>query len=586
MWPRGRGNGQKIPLSRGPVSPLPTPPFWPPPPSFLKKGRRPKGGKSGATPNCLLQGLPPSGWEGISISNPVLKRNSKKMAQQYREESRNTEKKRGEDSSFASQVRAFHYLKKEQEAVRSNAKKRLTLHSAAAVGYGTSLGLAVYESIMMGTPKGPTVACMGEKAAEKSAEKSGLKAGEIASQVLGIGTSPQIAVVSGIMLGWNVILLKGARQEKKRAEENIKKIDKIIAGFQNTVAGYCPDGREDLNNERCYCYTDKGIKNPQRSKSAICQNLWKQDEKSFYTAETDYTKSQDTPGEGCLTTNLKFDRECRCRNMKNTQTGENACYKFSQQIDAGNLPPALEASETAKVLDDLASGTEGALGKLSAADLSKKAAKKKKLNIELLKKARERGKNFGPLASKGESLARKLAPRMAKAASHPPGTLSGVFPGGGGGLGGTWGKQLQKAAQKAKLTRPTTFKGGKGLSRIRRGKKNSTPQFSWDAGSSKKKGADGPLPEGGEYDFRESDVVTDSSLPIWKIISNRYQISGLKRLFENKKQKMNELSSLLTGTGQKHLVDLGEEFPCLKIHHAVRESFYRLWEKAEKRTRF
>ncbi len=516
--------------------------------------KKPTSGQKWCTSKLIFMGTSVVWLGGDFFLKSSAKKQFKEAADKYKKESENKEKKGTHDSSFEAQVRAFQYLKEEQEIVKGNAKKRFMLHLAAALGYGASLGMAIYESIMMGTPKGPTIACMGatdDAATEKTPNAKGaegatpeaeggggLELGAIASQALKMGTSPQIALASGVMLGWNGILAKGAKKEQKEAEKNIKEIDEVIASFKNSIAGFCPDGREDLNNSRCYCYTEDGKRNSKRTNSAMCQQLWAKDSKNFHIEAGSYAQAKSAPAQGCLTVNGKFDSECRCRNMKNTKTGENACYKVTG-TNAGFTGPAaaLQVPSTVGLLNELASGTSSALGKLSANDLTKKAKKNKKINTDLLKQARLRGKDFGPLVSKSEKLALKLAPKIAKAA--PPRAFQQAFPSrqalANRPQSGAIAQHIKTAAKKAGLPNQNSLKGGKGLNK--KGKGNGSFQLSWDEVTPGNQGKDFAFDKGKKYDYRENDIVKNNDIPIWKIISNRYKVSGLKRLFEDQMEK-------------------------------------------------
>ncbi|PJA20243.1 MAG: hypothetical protein COX63_00945 [Candidatus Diapherotrites archaeon CG_4_10_14_0_2_um_filter_31_5] len=43
-----------------------------------------------------------------------------------------------------------------------------------------------------------------------------------------------------------------------------------------------------------------------------------------------------------------------------------------------------------------------------------------------------------------------------------------------------------------------------------------------------------------EYKMDSGDIVNREDIPIWTIISNRYTISGLKRLFDNDLSKLED----------------------------------------------
>ncbi len=126
------------------------------------------------------------------------------------------------------------------------------------------------------------------------------------------------------MFAASIMLANQAKKQKDKADENIKAIDEALETFAGQMAGYCPDGREDLNNERCYCYSDDGVKNDNRSNSAMCQNLWAADTKNFALDETSYALSNG-PAQVCLRVDGKIDEDCKCRKLIDSKTKQNAC---------------------------------------------------------------------------------------------------------------------------------------------------------------------------------------------------------------------------------------------------------------------
>ncbi|CAN0275041.1 unnamed protein product, partial [Chrysoparadoxa australica] len=147
------------------------------------------------------------------------------------------------------------------------------------------------------------------------------------SQVVKAGTSPQLLVASGIMLALTGFLGFQADKEMSRAKDNIAEIDEILKTYSEYMAGFCPDGREDLNSPRCYCYNTDGSKNENRTNSVICQNLFAADDMNYALQNAKSDDLLGGPRQGCITVTGQFDEGCKCRQMKNTTTGQNACAK-------------------------------------------------------------------------------------------------------------------------------------------------------------------------------------------------------------------------------------------------------------------
>ena len=285
-------------------------------------------------------------------------------------------------NDYNAQLRAFHRLKEEQEAINKYAKKKKITYTVVTASYAGALATAILEktgSLKM-TP------CEVKKTKEPKTESADkpFSLSKIKG-ALSIKSSTQVAVYSGIGMGLALKLRQAALKEEQQSEQNIKHIESIIAKFQGSTAAYCPEGREDLKNPRCYCYTDKGEPNTNRTKSAICQNLWKKDNVNYAVKPGSYHK-QEGGRSGCLTFDGKFDPDCQCRKYKNSATGKNLCAKSSQNI---LIPLPLQnnlarVSEALKASDILTGASDKAT--LDADALSKAATQTKRYAEKLLKR--------------------------------------------------------------------------------------------------------------------------------------------------------------------------------------------------------
>lgn len=447
----------------------------------------------------------------------------------------------GISQSYEAQHRAFQYLKQEQELVASLAKKRAQAYMALGIAYTAALGFAIYEMVS------PTaIPCINAGEANKDGtanteQQSAIKEAGTDSTAQtpygavtgfgGGGSSAGIAIASGVMLGLNVKLMSAAKETESDAEDNAKKIQEVMDGFKQALADFCPNGREDLAEPRCYCYTESGDKNPNRTKSDICKNLWAEDEKSYMAGAGDYSKKTG-PAEGCMTVNNKYDADCRCKKMINTETKQNACMKtnFGPALISGPFGNTALAN-TAGLLNRVPSGANQFIDQVgSSGDLG--AAKINKITDAILgKEAKKFGipstrDAFGRLADKavkntpkpllqryGGSSVRDLASsRRPKSANMEA--------------------AITKASKKAGLKKAFALSGGKGSLGLTKGKKRKGKyKFSWnDSGNAGKveefNAADQP-----EYKYNQKQINDNDSVSLWEVISHRYSTSGMRRLF-------------------------------------------------------
>ena len=189
------------------------------------------------------------------------------------------------------------------------------------------------------------------------------------------------------MLGLNGYLIYHAMNEKKKAQENIDSLDEVLATYSEYMAGFCPDGRDDVSDPSCYCYNSDGSQNGNRTNSVICQNLFAS-KNIDYSAQT--AKAEESgPRQGCVTVTGQFDVDCKCSKMKNS-AGQNACANVtSLTTNTSGFTSALDVPDAVKTANSFTNGASAALASLDAASLSKSAAKNKRLTDKLLNSAKK-----------------------------------------------------------------------------------------------------------------------------------------------------------------------------------------------------
>jgi hypothetical protein len=486
---------------------------------------------SGATPtgvnNCMSKKI----FMGTSVAwilgDIFLKMSAKdkfkKLQEQYKDEATNEDQKGGVSGSYQAQVRAFTYLKQEQEHVKEQADGRSKLQLAVVLGYGASMGMAIYETFMMSNPATAAKACYGG-----SGQVTDMSVG---AQIGQNGSSPQIGAASGVMFGASIMLAKEAKKQKNKADENIKAIDEALETFAGQMAGYCPDGREDLSNDRCYCYGDDGTKNESRTNSAMCQNLWAADVKNFSLDDTNYALNTG-PAQVCLRVDGKVDEDCKCKKLIDSKTKQNACSTNPYALTSlGSFGTAVNASGAVAALDNFSQGTNQALANLNSASLTKSVAKTKKGLSALLKQAEKKGINLGSL----ESMAERAQAISLKAAT--PQAIANY--GGGSGFGlssrpsgisGAVNAAKVKVEESLKQDPALVLKGSKKGS----SKKKANFKFKWNENAAR---------DGNQVKhfntaqvnkhINNSDIIKKKDKNIFKIISRRYQVSGMRYLFDD-----------------------------------------------------
>jgi len=466
----------------------------------------------------------------------------KKLQESYEKDTKSAD-------SFDAQYKAFEYLKKEQEAVKKIAGQKKMLYTALLAIFGIGTGLAAYETYTMTTPTGGVgTACIapsGEATSTPPAEgatppATGAPAPAAAAPgptAIGgqwkLGTSPMNIVAGGIGTGITIKLRSIAAQQVEVAEQNIKDIDETMAKFQEQIAGFCPKGRDDYNNARCYCYNDDRSKNNSRTKSEVCKALWAQDDQNFFKKAGNYAANTTGERSGCMMVDGKFDADCKCKKFKDNNTGQNACYKTYTSTINGNIGQTLALPEGKSVLDSITSGGLST-GALSQGNLDKLAAKVKKARDSMLANLNNQLKtnNQGEIKLNEDALLRQVAsqPISKEIATETKAADLGDLSDSARAASPIAGDI--KAALAASNIKPVNFSGdSKGLNAAGGPQQ---PKFNFSLGDDGAGGnANGQVLNymDKDYNYKNNDIVQRDDLSIFDVISNRYSTSGMRRLF-------------------------------------------------------
>lgn len=346
--------------------------------------------------------------------------------------------------------------------------------------------------------------------------------------------SPQgIVAMAGISTIYSTMLYNAAEEQEKAAENNIKKVDKIIKSYTDSWAAYCPNGRNKLEEPSCYCYLETGLENKSRSNSQICQDLWNKNKYTLDGAATDYRNATlvNDPV-GCVAVDGQFDENCKCKKLVDAK-GKNACMKAVSISIPSGFATALAGSTGLKdVMRVAANASNGNpnLNSFNNGAMGLKAIANDRLTSGLISKlGGGLGKgspvyaNENNVNSIAKSMFGEKAMLAAIANSKPLSDYSTSA------LNPKSNQILNEMKQKNSLE---MVGSGNGLGNKKSNKKAGFELNFGDSGSSgSTQQVVQDFPEK-NYKFKNSDIQTDKDASIFEIISNRYIQSGLKRLFE------------------------------------------------------
>lgn len=529
-----------------------------------------KGGSSNCMSKTIHAGTAMAGVLAEAYFKFMASKEHKELAEKYSEETVNAD-------PYAAQKRAFDFLEDQQNAIADYAGKRKTGYMLLTAGYTIAAGFAVYELMQPAAQSCTNDKKKGEdstksedstqpekpdstepEVAEPESPAEELESGEVTEQSdvaetndakpdansveqkaaaaglkgimgnLNLGHPAAVLAISTVSALLSAKLMKAAAEQQEEAKTNAANIAKIKEKFMKALGNFCPSGHEDMSDPRCFCYTSDGDQNSNRTNSDICQNLWAQDTKSLFAEAGNYSSGAEAKA-GCMTLDRQFDQNCKCKKFID-DNGQNACYKT--YATTNSIPPNLQSAfslpTVASALDSVNSGT--AAGDVNANSIGRALAKAQKARDKMVdqynKVAKAKGQQQLPSGSqllnkflKGSGLkafqaAGKKSPDIAAAVPNNPAIA----------------KAVKAAEEKSGIA--AVGKGGSAEA-LGGTKKKKKRWFNLEEKGNKVVSLGSDPNQGAEYDYGENDINNDPDQNLFEIITRRYNISGLERLFDD-----------------------------------------------------
>lgn len=447
-------------------------------------------------------------------------------------------------TTYDAQKKALEYLRDVEAAIADIAGQEEKRLQILALGYAAASLMAIWESTVDTT-------CYQTQAEAKTDSKPAVAGGELTGPYATLATSltpgftkyvmspPGIIVLAGIGFVITDNLKEKAAEQKKNAENNVATLERIIRTFTDSWVDKCPAGREDLANPNCYCYKEDGTKNPNRTNSQTCINLWNGRSNKIAATETNYDTNLGAQGAtGCVALNGQFDTNCQCKKLVNP-SGGNACLKTTGTNIAGINPLGmgyLTGAGFGHVTSNLDSAANGAnnIRSLNSSTLANALAKQKALNSQLFKQAMSDPEKKGFPDINNKDMMAKIQNTL-----FPPAEMAKLVASAGGSILSTASNNKPPAALAAAIKKVTAsnnieLTGGQGLNNKKGPKVEPSINFGENMNAGAGSGAVTQNFADKTYNYKENDIVKKPDVSIFEIISNRYVESGLKRLFDDK----------------------------------------------------
>ena len=353
----------------------------------------------------------------------------------------------------------------------------------------------------------------------------------------GIKNPAYRAVAAGVLAGYSIYQGNQAGKLADQADKRVKYLSQLAADFEATggvsFAGCTDSDRDDSSKASCYCYKADGSANTERSSSSICKTLTS----SLSAYESDYSSTEKSKGyddnsAGCLSGN-SYDADCSsCADDSNGK----GCFSMNGKVALGKLASIDGLTDAMK---ETAKFTSGKLGtsKLDSAASQNLALAANNAKKKLAASNPKIKKMVDKVNAQTAKLSRRLASSIARGVKN--GSLSNPLSSSSlGGLdsGSELDEKIEEESKGEEIAAidPKLATGG-----TVSGTGTSSPNLDFDFGDdSANKGAveiAGNDSDEKKFKYEYNDINENKSANIFQIISNRYQSSGLKALFQKKK---------------------------------------------------
>lgn len=342
--------------------------------------------------------------------------------------------------------------------------------------------------------------------------------------------SPYIrAAVGGLLAMYSKKVADKASEHADESKERVRLLKKLKEDFVATGgAGFDPCKDKDRNNPgkpSCFCYTKERQPNTTRLANEICKPYF---ERGGYGNSGLYgsTYASSSGLRGCISKG-EPDPDCTCKDKKNSN-GNDTCENIRAKLTLGRLQ---SVKGLPSMINDTVKFTEGNIttGQLNSGATEQLAVKMNQIKKNLAKKP-EFKKTIQKLDQASLKLRKGIARKISRGLAS--GEIKNPFKSSlSSAPTKVNAKSLLKNMKKEIKANQAKRVRGKDLAK----KKKSGFDFNFDEGSV----GQGSISVDHSKDimkknFAFNDINENSSNNIFQIITNRYQRSGFRRLFDDK----------------------------------------------------
>lgn len=341
--------------------------------------------------------------------------------------------------------------------------------------------------------------------------------------------------MNGLLALYARKIAKDAKENMDIAQNRIDALTKIRDDFvASGGAGLAMCKDDDWDNKempQCFCFKPEGGPDAKKRNLTICKDLVaKFDAKMAKKYGWKYGAMDNV--KVCVDEKNQMDTFCKCKTKKSSTGKGNACTKISSKMNIAGLGGNSWLKGLTAPADSLLNGNlDGS--QLNTTDLNKRALAIKKNTDKLAKDPKHKDK-FRKINSTRAKLEKAHSNWVKK--SFPNGAPRGLASSFASAAPlPTSAKDVLKAAKKdAQKASEVKYKDGKPLATGTGDKKGDNFDFDWGDDSTGKGGVEvDEIAKVMDKNYAiKGDINNNPSQDIFKILSIRYQRSGLRRLFD------------------------------------------------------
>lgn len=329
------------------------------------------------------------------------------------------------------------------------------------------------------------------------------------------------AIFAGIMSLMSLTMASHAGSQAEASEKRAELLRKMRDDFVSASGALnaCKsEDRNDTSKPNCYCYTPDNQRNPNRTASQVCNKLWTGLNQGSPIASNNPLETSKI----CINNKNQADESCSCKS-------NNTCMKVGFSPLKGLSSGTLSMLNSA--IDPLGKIVNGSV---DAASLDSASLSNQAMNMQRALSSLDKNKNTKDLIKdKGKQEAQLMANLNKASTGLDSNNLLGST--GSSGLPSNPGEaavMLEKELDEAKSAE-TTSHSSEGTA-LQTNAPAEALEFGLTAEDAKAQESQIAEVMKQDLDYGTNDINQGSKTNIFEVLSNRYQRSGMRRLFDEK----------------------------------------------------